>query len=113
MKTIKEAPSDFFREGGWGFLQMDDEGGSESESASEFEGSDAGPGASESEVYSSEGSDGGDASSGSGSEDGGGDGSEGSGEDWDKLEEDAKRKDERKRGGRESESDDGDRKRRK
>lgn len=88
MKTINEDPAAFFNEGGWGFLQLDDDDGSESESGSEFGGSavdsDAGSESeSDSEAYS-------EADSNDGS---GGSEEEESGEDWDELERKAARKD--------------------
>jgi len=103
MKTINEDPSAFFQEGGWGFLQMDGDDEDESESASEFEGSDAGFGGSVASESDSGGS--GSGFSEGGSDDGSGDDDE-SGEDWDDLEKEAARKDEKKRGA-ESDSDDG------
>ncbi|KAJ3350446.1 FACT complex subunit spt16 [Allomyces javanicus] len=97
MKTINDDPAAFFKDGGWSFLQADsDEDKSASEdSASEFE--------AESDTFMSDASSSDDSSdmsavseSGSGSEDE--DEEEySSGEDWDEMEDRARRDDERKR----------------
>ncbi|KAL1917850.1 uncharacterized protein VTP21DRAFT_3684 [Calcarisporiella thermophila] len=94
MKTIRDDPQNFFQEGGWAFLnaESDSEDGEQSEeSASEFEMSSdeySGSSSEDSEEYDENAS----AESGSEEEE------EESGEDWDELEEKARRADERKHG---------------
>ncbi|KAL7754343.1 FACT complex subunit spt16 [Sorochytrium milnesiophthora] len=101
MKTINDDPAAFFEEGGWSFLQpgSDAEGQSDSEeSASEFEAeSDASGGSSSgSSDYSVASEE--DSGSGSSEDD------DESGEDWDEMEEKARRSDEKRK--RDLEDDD-------
>lgn len=84
MKTIQDDPAEFYKEGGWSFLAVESDAEESSESGSEFEASEA-----EFESSSSESSYASDASNDEGSEDE--DEDEESGEDWDALEEKAKR----------------------
>lgn len=85
MKTIQEDPAEFYREGGWSFLAVESDAEESEESGSEFEasGSDF-DSSSEESTYAS------DASMDNGSDEGS-DEDEESGEDWDALEEKAKR----------------------
>ncbi|KAI9190105.1 FACT complex subunit spt16 [Blastocladiella emersonii ATCC 22665] len=95
MKTINEDPAAFFNDGGWTFLgggQDQDHSASE-ESASEFEGESDGFDGASSTDYSSEASAFDEEDSESGSEE-----DYSSGEDWDELEEKARRADDKKRG---------------
>ncbi|OZJ06388.1 hypothetical protein BZG36_00744 [Bifiguratus adelaidae] len=102
MKTVTSDPASFFQEGGWGFLdaqKSDDENSEdESESASEFEVEESDFAESESEESSFDEA----ASQDEGSEAE----SVESGEDWDELEEKARRADEKKHGKRAAEDDD-------
>ncbi|KAI7820538.1 putative SPT16-general chromatin factor [Gamsiella multidivaricata] len=84
MKTIQEDPAEFYREGGWSFLAIESDAEDSDESGSEFEASE-----SDFESSSSESSYASDASMDDGSEEEASD--EESGEDWDALEEKAKR----------------------
>lgn len=91
MKTVQQDTHGFFRDGGWNFLTLDNEGSDGSESSeqeSEFEASDEDPD-DESDSYSEDGSDFSDGSEGSFDED------EESGEDWDELDANAKRQDQK------------------
>ncbi|KAF9426598.1 FACT complex subunit spt16 [Podila epigama] len=99
MKTIQEDPAEFYREGGWSFLAIESDAEESEESGSEFEasGSDFGSSSDESS-YSS------DASMDDGSDDGSDEDDE-SGEDWDALEEKAKRADDKKFGSSKREAD--------
>ncbi|KAF9962002.1 FACT complex subunit spt16 [Mortierella alpina] len=106
MKTIQEDPAEFYKEGGWSFLAPDSDAEDSEESASEFEAS-----ASDFASSSDESSYASDASMDAGSDDQDDDDEE-SGEDWDVLDEKAKRADDKKFGSkREVDSDsDNDRK---
>ncbi len=99
MKTVTQDPHSFYVDGGWSFLADGGESGasSESEQESEFEVSDDDPSDEDDEesAYDESESDTG-SGSGSGSGSASGSGSE-SGEDWDALDEEASRYDERKR----------------
>ncbi|KAF9581674.1 FACT complex subunit spt16 [Lunasporangiospora selenospora] len=106
MKTIQDDPAMFYKEGGWSFLEPDSDAEESNESGSEFEMSGSGySSSSEESTYAS------DASNDSGSDDDD-DEDEESGEDWDALEEKARRADDKKFGSkREADSDsDNDRK---
>ncbi|OAQ33302.1 metallopeptidase family M24 protein [Linnemannia elongata AG-77] len=100
MKTIQEDPAEFYKEGGWSFLAIESDAEDSEESASEFEasGSDFGSSSDESSYAS-------DASNDSGGSDSGSEEDEESGEDWDALEEKAKRADDKKFGGSKREAD--------
>lgn len=91
MKTVASDPYGFFADGGWSFLaaESDSEGGSDEEEESAFELSDSELAASD--ESSEDDSDFDDAASAEASEDLSVD--EESGEDWDELEEQAKKKD--------------------
>jgi len=104
MKTVNEDPAQFFKDGGWKFLETEsDDESEESESVSEFEMSEEDFEDEESEEDESEFDE--DASADDGSEMD----EDGSGEDWSELEEEAAREDKRKTNG----SDDRPAKRRK
>lgn len=100
MKTVTSDPHQFFKDGGWSFLTLDNEGGSGQESQessdeeSEFHASDEDP-EDESDSYSEEDSD--------MSEEGDSEGSFGSddesGDDWDEMDNKAKKLDTKGRGG--------------
>ncbi|KAJ1652761.1 FACT complex subunit spt16 [Dispira simplex] len=105
MKTVQEDPAAFFQDGGWGFLleEGDSEGDSElEEEESEFEMSQSDFG---SEVSSEEDSEFSSAVATESDESDSDDESEESGEDWDQLEEKARRYDERKRHSHEDDDD--------
>ncbi|KAG0220695.1 FACT complex subunit spt16 [Mortierella sp. GBA43] len=105
MKTIQDDPAEFYKEGGWSFLAVESDAEASSESGSEFEASEG-----DYESSSTESSYALDASNDEGSDEE--DEDEESGEDWDALEEKAKRADDKKYGTkREADSDsDNDRK---
>ncbi|KAF8975981.1 FACT complex subunit spt16 [Entomortierella lignicola] len=98
MKTIQEDPAEFYKEGGWSFLAIESDAEESEESASEFEasGSDFDESSSESSYASDASMD-----DGSGDEDE----DEDSGEDWDVMEEKAKRADDKKYGNSKREAD--------
>ncbi|KAI1312608.1 FACT complex subunit spt16 [Mortierella claussenii] len=98
MKTIQEDPAEFYRDGGWSFLAIESDAEESEESGSEFEAS-----GSDFDESSSESSYASDASMDDGSEDD--DEDEESGEDWDALEEKAKRADDKKYGSSKREAD--------
>ncbi|KAF9107211.1 FACT complex subunit spt16 [Mortierella sp. AM989] len=98
MKTIQEDPAEFYKEGGWSFLAIESDAEDSEESASEFEAS-----GSDFDESSAESSYASDASMDDGSVDD--DEDEESGEDWDALEEKAKRADDKKYGGSKREAD--------
>ncbi|KAF9174824.1 FACT complex subunit spt16 [Mortierella sp. AD011] len=98
MKTIQEDPAEFYKEGGWSFLAIESDAEESEESASEFEAS-----GSDFDESSSESSYASDASMDDGSEED--DEDEESGEDWDALEEKAKRADDKKYGSSKREAD--------
>ncbi|KAI8060590.1 FACT complex subunit-domain-containing protein [Gongronella butleri] len=92
MKTVNENPAEFFRSGGWSFLssQSDNEdSGEESEAESEFE-------MSEDDFEESESDDESDFGGGSASEESEPEELSDEGEDWDEMEEQARKADERK-----------------
>ncbi|KAG0040989.1 FACT complex subunit spt16 [Podila clonocystis] len=99
MKTIQEDPAEFYKEGGWSFLAIESDAEESEESGSEFEasGSDFGSSSDESSYASDASMDDG---SGSGSDE-----EDESGEDWDALEEKAKRADDKKFGSSKREAD--------
>ncbi|KAI8362394.1 FACT complex subunit spt16 [Mortierella sp. GBAus27b] len=84
MKTIQDDPAEFYKEGGWSFLAVESDAEASSESGSEFEASEG-----DYESSSTESSYALDASNDEGSDEE--DEDEESGEDWDALEEKAKR----------------------
>ncbi|KAJ3071143.1 FACT complex subunit spt16 [Podochytrium sp. JEL0797] len=91
MKTVNESPFDFYNEGGWSFLQANDEEDSDEEPESEYAGSasesESSDDSEDSEGYDSEGSDASGSAMSDESEDG---------EDWDELERKAAKSDRRK-----------------
>ncbi|KAG0343552.1 FACT complex subunit spt16 [Podila humilis] len=100
MKTIQDDPAEFYREGGWSFLAIESDAEQSEESGSEFEASGSSDYGSSSEesTYASDASM--DDGSGSGSDE-----DDESGEDWDALEEKAKRADDKKFGSSKREAD--------
>ncbi|KAF8929066.1 putative SPT16-general chromatin factor [Dissophora ornata] len=98
MKTIQEDPAEFYKEGGWSFLAIESDAEESDESGSEFAASE-----SDFESSSSESSYASDASMDDGSDED--DEDEESGEDWDALEEKAKRADDKKYGSSKREAD--------
>lgn len=113
LSTIREDPYGFFAEGGWSFLSTDSDSEDGGDSDASASGSDFGDQVAESEVFDDdssdddgEGSDFGD-SDGSSDEGSGSEAEDESGEDWDELEKKAKRADDRRDGGNDSDGDGG------